>query len=1046
MSVSSKIPSFSIIVIAICLSLIGIALIPKLTIKLSPSRELPYLYVSFRTNSSSPRIVESEVTSPLEAVLNRINGISSIESYSTSNGGTITITLDKHTNLETARFEASTIIRQTWPNLPQGTSYPYISFSHSDDESTRPFLVYSLNAPSSPLIIQEFAEKNIKPVISQIKGVSNVEIIGATQMQWMLEYDYHQLNKLGISVGDIQIAIQNHTSNHFLGIVPFRDKFIRVINSNGENTERFTPSEIPVKAINGNIVTLDKITTLSHVEEEPYSYYRINGLNSINMLITADNNSNQLKVGNIVKEQLESLKKQFPPEYEIHKESDDTEVIDKELNTIYIRTIVTIIILLLFVVLITLNLRYIIVIVTSLIANIAIAVIFYYLFDLEIQKYSLAGITISLNLIIDNIIVMSDHILHHGNRKVFMSILAATATTVGALSIIFFLEDENLRKNLIDFSLVIIINLVVSILIAMFLTPAIIDKIEITRYSKGRQNLKRKSIVIHLTHYYERYILFIRKHKFISYVVLILGFGLPVSLLPDHIENREDNVIFASIYNSAINSRTFNKIIKPFFGGTLRLFIEDTYSNGWSGDDSENINDRIQIYASLPTGSTLKQMDDLISKMEAFLTGFKEIKQIQSNIRSTRANINVLIKKEHSLTSFPYLLKSQIIRKAVTLGGGSWAVQGLDDQRNFNNDVSEFAGNVTTIMYGYNYDELLKWAEIYRENLMRHPRFRNVEINAFKQYYKNDYTEYYLDINKDYLRNSGVHASYLKAAVEPLLLKDLTCSQVYSDGVMQNITLTSKQSRNSDAWSIFNSQFNIQGKSFKLSDFSTIEKRQTSREIARENQQYRLYIQGNYLGTNSYNIQKEEIEEINKQLPVGYIAYPQNYRYSFGEKDSSQYYLLFVIIAIIYFITSILFNSLKQPFYIIMTIPISYIGAFLSYYVLGVKFNSGCFASFVLLCGITVNASIYLINEFNNVNSIKKTSSIKAYTKAWNHKIIPILLTIFSTIIGFIPFVVGNNSYDFWFSLAVGTIGGLVMSLIGIFLFLPMFVLTRKND
>ncbi len=77
------------------------------------------------------------------------------------------------------------------------------------------------------------------------------------------------------------------------------------------------------------------------------------------------------------------------------------------------------------------------VITISLLANLAIAVIFYYLFRLEIQLYSLAGITISLNLIIDNIIVMSDHLIHKRNLKAFTAVLAATLTTIGALGIVF---------------------------------------------------------------------------------------------------------------------------------------------------------------------------------------------------------------------------------------------------------------------------------------------------------------------------------------------------------------------------------------------------------------------------------------------------------------------------------------------------------------------------------------------------------------------------------------------------------------------------------
>lgn len=98
----------------------------------------------------------------------------------------------------------------------------------------------------------------------------------------------------------------------------------------------------------------------------------------------------------------------------------------------------------------------------------------------------------------------------------------------------------------------------------------------------------------------------------------------------------------------------------------------------------------------------------------------------------------------------------------------------------------------------------------------------------------------------------------------------------------------------------------------------------------------------------------------------------------------------------------------------------------------------------MLLCGITVNASIYILNEYNAIRRIfPNLSPLQAYTKAWNVKIIPIFLTVVSTILGFVPFLIGEKT-PFWFPLAAGTIGGLVMSVIGIFLYLPVLSVSRS--
>ena len=107
------ISSFTIIVIFVAISLVGLAVIPFLTVKLTPSRTLPSLTVNFGMPGNSARIVEMEATSKLEAMLARINGVRNISSTSNNGGGTVRLELDKHVSMDMVRFEASTIIRQT---------------------------------------------------------------------------------------------------------------------------------------------------------------------------------------------------------------------------------------------------------------------------------------------------------------------------------------------------------------------------------------------------------------------------------------------------------------------------------------------------------------------------------------------------------------------------------------------------------------------------------------------------------------------------------------------------------------------------------------------------------------------------------------------------------------------------------------------------------------------------------------------------------------------------------------------------------------------
>ena len=1050
----SKIRTFSpftLIVTFVCLSLVGLALMPLLPVKLSPSRTLPGLTVSFTMPGNSSRVIEAEVTSRLEAMLSRVKGVKGINSTSDNGSGSITLEMDKHADMDATRFEVSTIVRQTWPQLPEGVSYPQIHASRSNTNASRPFMTYTLNAPSAPFLIQRYAEENIKPVLGQLKGVYKVDLTGATPMEWQLEYDNVQLSQLGITLSDIQSAISGHYEKEFLGICSIEKgmngrEWIRLVRTaTGKETE-FHPGDIRLKTTDGTLVGLDKLVKVMHVEAEPTSYYRINGLNSIYLNLTAEETANQLELSKQVKQKMFELEQKMPAGYEVHIGYDATEYIQKELDKIYFRTGLTILILLVFVALITWNLRYLFLIVTSLSVNIAIAFIFYYAFGLEMQLYSLAGITISLNLVIDNTIVMTDHIRNRHNLKAFVSVLAATLTTVGALVIIFFLDDK-LRLDLQDFAAVVIINLLVSLFVALFFVPAMIEKIKLIDTKKKRLRSWVKRPAVHFSRVYQRLIGWFCRYRVVACILLVLAFGLPVFLLP---EKMEGEGIVAEYYNKVFNNSTYKEKVKPIvdkaLGGSLRLFVDKVYSGSYfNRDEGETV---LSITATMPNGTTLEQMNVLIKKMETYLTEFKEIKQFQTSIYSSRrASIQVYFTKEHQHSGFPYTLKANVISKALQMGGGSWGVYGLQDQ-GFSNDVRESAGSFRVKMYGYNYDELAYWGEKLKEKLLGHRRIKEVTINSEFSWWKDDYSEFFLDLDKHRLAKENITGMQLFTALRPVFGRDISCGTIVYDNQPEVLRLTSHQSSEYDVWSLANIPFQINGKNYKLADFATVEKGASPQKVAKEDQQYRLCLQYEYIGSGEQGrkLLKKDLEEFNSGLPMGYVAEDEQQSWSWGKKDNKQYALLLIVISIIFFTTSILFNSLKQPLAIIFVIPISYIGVFLTFYLFGLNFDQGGFASFVLLCGITVNASIYILNEYNAVRRrFPKLVPVRAFVKAWNAKIVPIFLTVVSTILGFIPFMVGTGKEAFWFPLAAGTIGGLAMSIVGIFIFLPIFTLKKQS-
>jgi multidrug efflux pump subunit AcrB len=484
-------------------------------------------------------------------------------------------------------------------------------------------------------------------------------------------------------------------------------------------------------------------------------------------------------------------------------------------------------------------------------------------------------------------------------------------------------------------------------------------------------------------------------------------------------------------------------VIEKALGGSLRLFVQKVYEGSYFTRREETV---LTVTANLPNGSTTEQMNRLIGRMEACLSTYREIRQFQTHIYGARqARIDLFFTKESERSGFPYTLKSRIIGKALELGGGSWGVWGLQDQ-GFSNDVRENAGSFRIEMYGYNYDELYGWAELLREQLLSRPRIKEVLINSEFSWWKDDYQEYYFNLNKARMAQENIRPADLFGTLRPVFGKDLYAGSIVVDNETEKLKLTSRQSKEYDIWSM--QYLPVNGLASKLSGLATVEKGQMPQQVAKQNQQYRLCVQYEYIGASNQGgkVQQRILDEFNARLPMGYSARSDSFYWRWGQKDYAQYGLLLLIIVILFFTAGILFNSLRQPPAIIGVIPISYIGVFLTFYWFRLNFDQGGFASFVLLCGITVNAAIYILNEYNALRVRKPLMPpARAYLKAWNVKITPIFLTVISTVLGFIPFMLGEEKEAFWFPLAAGTIGGLLMSVVGIFLYLPVFVLKKES-
>lgn len=1039
--------SFSIIMGFLVLFIIGVSMLPLLNVKYTPSNSQKQISVYFSWAKASSRVLENEVTSKLEGVFSSIQGVQSISSRSNSGRGFINISFDKDADMDMLRFEVSSIIRQVYADLPEGVSYPLIS-GGSGMQNSKTLLVYSINGSATPGFIQEYAENNIVPKISILPGINDVAVSGAMPFEWVITYNYNTVKILEIKSRDISSAIRDYFGKTELGTTwdineKSNIKDLYQVSISVDNKGRFEPEKISVKKCGNRIIYLSDIASVKYKEKEPVRYFRINGLNSINLRINSANEANQIELAKLVKDKIGKIKENLPVGYSIIQTYDSSQFINNELEKISWRIALSVFILLLFVFLISRQWSYLLLIVISLVVNLAIAVILYYWLKIEIHLYALAGITVSLGMILDNSIVTIDSIRYSGNNRSFVAILAATLTTIGSLSIIFFL-GESQKLKLIDFALVMIINLAVSLAIALFLIPALMDKIKIRR-SVTRKKIRRKKRIVSFNRAYQKLILFQTRFKPYFIIALILLFGLPVHLLPNKLGNKDEELNkLEKLYNSTIGSSWYNDSVRPvvdkLLGGTFRLFTEYVYENSTYSEPERT---KLHVRGKMPKGATLKQLDVSMRFMENYISSFDEIDQFTTTINNPQSgSIEITFKEQAEKEGFPFRLKGLLTSYAINRGGMDWSVYGVG--RGFSNSLGSGVKNGRIKLTGYNYEELYEICENIGKNLSENKRVKGVGIigriywNASLNY------EYDLDLSAKKIVEHDFNLGMVHSKLNEMLASS-TLSAPF-DGKLQSLRLKTDIKEEIDIWDLKNLPLSNQGNVLKLKDIARIKKEATGNEINKENQEYQLYVEYDFIGPHKLQKinEKKQIDHIKKELPLGYKVHA-NRAWMSRQDEKKSVLLLVLILVIIFFICAILFESFRQPLAVIASIPISFVGVFLTFYVFDFNFDQGGYASFVLLCGISVNSTLYIINEKNILSRGKRNySSLKLYLKAYNRKIIPILLTTLSTILGLVPFAVLGQNEVFWFSLSVGAIGGLLFSLFAIVFCLPIFMRIAK--
>ena len=199
----------------VALSLVGLAALPRLNIQYTPMTEGRSITVSFSYRNASAEIIESEATSKIEGVLAGIRNVTDISSTSRKGSGSVYVKFRKGTDMDAARFEVASAIRNVYSSLPDGVPYPEISLSGSGRVSRISYLIKGA-IPSRE--ISKYVKEHVLGHLAAIPGVDKVNVDGGVPFQWVITSDAAKIQSAGISADEISPAFNSCYREDILGM------------------------------------------------------------------------------------------------------------------------------------------------------------------------------------------------------------------------------------------------------------------------------------------------------------------------------------------------------------------------------------------------------------------------------------------------------------------------------------------------------------------------------------------------------------------------------------------------------------------------------------------------------------------------------------------------------------------------------------------------------------------------------------------------------------------------------------------------------------
>ena len=467
-------------VLSLLVLLVGAVSFTRLTVREYPKIDEPVVTVSVRYAGASAEVIESQVTKPLEDSIAGIDAVDVITSISRAEQSQISVRFRLEKDADNAAAEVRDRTARVRNRLPDAVDEPVIAKVEADASPVM-WLAFSSDT-RSPLEINDLLNRIVKPRLQTVTGVADVPIYGERRYAMRIWLDPERMAGYRLTTQDVEDAIRRNNLELPAGRIESQQREFSVTSQ----TELARPaqfSDIVIRTVNGFPVRMRDVARVEESAASDRSRVRLNGRDAISMGVIRQATANPLELSAGVRAMLPTLKADLPADITIDIANDNSLFIDRSVKSVYqtIAEAVVLVALVIFVFLRTLRASIIpiITIPVSLVGTFALMA----LAGFSINTLTLLALVLAIGLVVDDAIVMLENIYRHieegldpfsaaikGAKEIGFAIVAMTLTLVAVYAPLAFTPGRTGRL-FVEFALALAGAVVVSGFVALTLSP-----------------------------------------------------------------------------------------------------------------------------------------------------------------------------------------------------------------------------------------------------------------------------------------------------------------------------------------------------------------------------------------------------------------------------------------------------------------------------------------------------------------------------------------------------------------------------------------------